>query len=70
MIALILLNLRWSAHMRDLAERVTRFKPVHTFVYWVQYLVVASILGFPLSVYEDTSASTNTGWPRKPSAPG
>ena len=52
-IALILLNLRWSARMRDLAERVTRFKPVHTFVYWVQYLVVATILGFPLSVYED-----------------
>ena len=29
-IALLLLNLRWSARMRDLAERVTRFKPVHT----------------------------------------
>ena len=24
--------------MRDLSERVTRFKPVQTFVYWVQYL--------------------------------
>ena len=52
-IALLLLNLRWSARMRDLAERVTRFKPVHTFVYWLQYLVLASILGFPLTVYED-----------------
>src|SRR5580700_3943532 len=51
-VALLLLNLRWSARMRDLSERVTRFKPVHTFVYWVQYLVVASILGFPLTVYE------------------
>ncbi len=39
-IALLLLNLRWSARMRDLAERVTRFKPVHTFVYWLQYLVL------------------------------
>ncbi len=51
-IALLLLNLRWSARMRDLAERVTRFKPVHTFVYWVQYLVLTTILIFPLTVYE------------------
>jgi STE24 endopeptidase len=52
-IALLLLNLRWSARMRDLAERVTRFKPVHTCVYWLQYLVLTSILAFPLTVYED-----------------
>ena len=51
-IALLLLNLRWSARMRDLAERVTRFKPVHTFVYWLQYILLTSILGFPLTVYE------------------
>jgi len=51
-IALLLLNLRWSARMRDLAERVTRFKPVHTFVYWLQYLVLTTILVFPLTVYE------------------
>jgi STE24 endopeptidase len=52
-VALLLLNLRWSARMRDLAERVTRFKPVHTFVYWMEYLVLTSILIFPLTVYED-----------------
>jgi len=52
-VALLLLNFRWSARMRDLAERVTRFKPVHTFVYWLQYLVLISILVFPLTVYED-----------------
>jgi STE24 endopeptidase len=52
-IALLLLNLRWSARMRDLSERVTRFKPVHTFVYWVQYLVLTSVLIFPLTVYEN-----------------
>jgi STE24 endopeptidase len=52
-VLLLLLNLGWSAAMRNLAERVTRFKPVHTIVYWVQYLLVTSILGFPLSVYED-----------------
>lgn len=52
-VALLLLNLGWSARMRDLSERVTRFKPVHTFIYWLQYLIVTSILFFPLSVYED-----------------
>ena len=52
-VALLLLNLRWSARMRDMAERVTRFKPVHTFVYWLQYLVLTTILVFPLTVYED-----------------
>jgi STE24 endopeptidase len=51
-VALVLLNLRWSARMRDLAERVTHFKPVHTFVYWLQYLVLTTILGFPITVYE------------------
>jgi STE24 endopeptidase len=52
-VLLLLLNLGWSAAMRNLAERVTRFKPVHTIVYWVQYLLASTILGFPLSVYED-----------------
>ena len=51
-VALLLLNLRWSAKMRDLAERITRFKPVHTMVYWVEYLVLTTILLFPLTVYE------------------
>src|SRR6202158_612149 len=52
-LALLLLNLRWSARMRDLAERVTRFKPVHTFVYWLEYLVLTTILVFPLTIYEE-----------------
>jgi len=52
-VALLLLNRRWSARMRDFSERVTRFKPVHTFVYWLQYLALTTILVFPLTVYED-----------------
>lgn len=51
-VAFILLNFRWSAAMRDLAERTTRFKPVQTLIYWLQYLVITTILGFPLAVYE------------------
>ncbi|HUY95449.1 MAG TPA: M48 family metallopeptidase [Terracidiphilus sp.] len=51
-ISLLLLQTRWSARMRDLAARFTRFRWLQTFLYWVQYLVVTSILGFPLAWYE------------------
>jgi STE24 endopeptidase len=50
---LLLLNLRWSAGMRNLAERITRFKPLQTLIYLSEFIVVATLLGFPLSVYED-----------------
>ena len=51
-IALLLLNMGWSAWMRDLAERITKWKWLQTFIYWVQYLVLTSILGFPMAIYE------------------
>ncbi len=51
-IALLLLNLGWSASMRNLAERITRFKWLQTFLYWIEYLLLTSVLGFPLAVYE------------------
>jgi len=51
-IALLLLHFRWSAKMRDLAERITRFGPVRTAIYWIEYAILAAILGFPLTVYE------------------
>jgi len=69
-VALLLLNLRWSARMRDLSERVTRFKPVHTFVYFLQYLVLTSILIFRSRFTKTISASTNMASPPRPSAPG
>lgn len=52
-VALLLLSTRWSAGMRNLAERITRFKPIQTFLYWVQYSLVVGVLIFPGSVYED-----------------
>ena len=51
-IALLLLNLRWSARMRDLAERITRFKPLQTFIYWFEYSLITFVLGAPLAIYE------------------
>jgi STE24 endopeptidase len=51
-IAAILLTTKLSAKMRDAAQRVTRFKFLHTVAYWTQYLVVTGLLAFPLTVYE------------------
>jgi len=47
----VLLQFRWSARMRNLAERITRFRPLQTAIYWVQFIVVVSVLTFPLGVY-------------------
>src|ERR1041385_3195527 len=47
-----LLNLRWSARMRDVAERMTSIGPLRTAIYWVQYLLLTTILGLPLAIYE------------------
>ena len=51
-IALLLLNLGWSAAMRNLAERMTQWKWLQTFIYWVEYLLLTTVLGFPMAVYE------------------
>jgi STE24 endopeptidase len=47
-----LLRFRWSARMRDLAEHLSRFKPLQTALYWVQFVVVLAVITFPLTVYE------------------
>ena len=49
---LLLLATGWSARMRDLAERVTRVRPLQTFLYWLQFLVVTFTMLFPLTAYE------------------
>ena len=48
----LLLRFGWSKRMRDLAERVTRFRPLQTVFYWVQFIVVVYVVTFPLTVYE------------------
>ncbi len=48
----LLLHFRWSAGMRNLAVRLTRFRPLQTVFYWVQFLVVTYAATFPLAVYE------------------
>jgi STE24 endopeptidase len=48
----LLLRFKWSARMRDLAERITCFRPLQTALYSVQLIVLVSLLTFPLTVYE------------------
>ena len=48
----LMLRFRWSAKMRNFAERITRFRPLQTALYWVQFLLVLSVLTFPLGIYE------------------
>jgi STE24 endopeptidase len=48
----LMLRFRWSAKMRNLAERITRFRPLQTALYWVQFILVLSVVTFPLSIYE------------------
>src|SRR6476661_6196657 len=48
----ILLRFRWSARMRDLAERLVRFRVLQTIIYWVQFVVVTAVITFPLTIYE------------------
>jgi STE24 endopeptidase len=52
-VAVLLLQGRLSARMRDLAERCTRFKPVQTALYAVQYFLLTAVLTFPLTLYSD-----------------
>jgi len=51
-IYLLLLYLGWSAAMRNFSERLTRFKPLQTFIYWAEFMAVTTILGAPLALYE------------------
>jgi len=51
-ILLGLLAGRVSARMRDLAERVTRLRPIHVVAYWAQLMVATTVLAFPLTLYQ------------------
>lgn len=48
----LLLHFRWSARMRDLAERITRFRILQRAIYWIQFTILTAVLTFPMTVYE------------------
>ena len=39
-----MLHFRWSATIRDRAERISRNRTLQTFLYWIGFLVVTTIL--------------------------
>lgn len=51
-VAGLLLWLRISSAMRNFAAGLTRFRFLQTPIYAVQYLVVTTVLGLPLAIYE------------------
>ena len=50
-VAALLLGTGLSARMRDLAERAVRVRPLQVFLYWLQYLVLTTLLTLPLVLY-------------------
>lgn len=48
----LMLRFRWSARMRDFAERITRFRPLQTVIYGALFIVAVSVITFPWTVYE------------------
>ena len=51
-IASLLLTTRLSARIRDVAARLTRFRPIQAAIYGIGFAIFAGILSFPLNVYE------------------
>ena len=48
----LMLRFRWSTRMRDVAERITRFAILQRAIYWVQFIILTTVLIFPMTVYE------------------
>ena len=71
-VAWLLLGSGLSAKMRDLAERIVRWRPLQTALYSIGYVVIATLLFFPLTVYQkffrehkyDLATQTFPGWLR------
>jgi STE24 endopeptidase len=49
---LVLLGTGLSARMRDVAERLTGNVTLRSVIYWVQFIVVISVIQLPWSIYE------------------
>ena len=51
-VALVLLASGTSRRLRDFAARVSRFRPVRNFLYAVGYILLVTVLGLPLTLYQ------------------
>jgi STE24 endopeptidase len=68
-ILLLILEMRWSAGIRNRVERVTKNAFVHTALYTMLFILLTTLLGFPLEFYESFvrehqyGLATQTFWP-------
>ena len=51
-IAIFLLASKWSARLRDFAERATNSKSIQVAIYAVGYVLIVAVLSFPLAFYQ------------------
>ena len=51
-IALLILTTRLSTRIRDVAARLTRFRPIQAGIYAIGFALITGILSFPLNFYE------------------
>ena len=52
-VLIALLHTGLSVRLRDIAARVTRFRWLQPAIYWAGFLLLTSVLGFPLAVFTD-----------------
>jgi STE24 endopeptidase len=57
----ILLRFGISAKMRNVAVRISRFAFLQDMIYWIQFVVITTILGAPLAIYEGYSREHQYG---------
>ncbi len=50
-VLMILIAAGISVRFRNIARRITRFRPLQTALYWFQFLVVVTLIQFPLTIY-------------------
>src|SRR6266436_6078052 len=51
-VAIFLLASKWSARLRDFAERMTNSKSIQVAIYAVGYVLIVAVLSFPLAFYQ------------------
>jgi STE24 endopeptidase len=52
-VMILFLALGISVRFRDLARRVTRIRALQTAVYWLQFYLASTVIGFPLALYTE-----------------
>jgi STE24 endopeptidase len=69
-VLVLLLHSGWSARLRDLGARATRFRSIQPGIYWFGFVLITTLLGLPLAVYAgfwrehqyDLATQTFGGW--------